>query len=290
MIKIRSIILFALTISLLTSLNLIADEKKDKLLDEFYIKSGLEEQLKHLPEVFKLNLDQQTALVDKSQGILKEYYESTNDLLNKSFDSSKIGASIKSDLKKEISSKDINLILDFLKTPTGEKVTQLEIDATKAVTSSEFNKYLSTLSSNPIPESRLNLLSRLSELIDVLDFTTEMTINMQFAITAAITYTLPSELTEDKISLTKIKQKLDDSKPLIKSALEPVIIYTLNFTYKDLTENELKQYITFYENDVAQNFNKVFIDSYLKAITRASFDFGQRSAEFIKTRQQQEQT
>ncbi|NIP39433.1 MAG: hypothetical protein GWM89_10365 [Candidatus Dadabacteria bacterium] len=114
-----------------------------------------------------------------------------------------------------------------------------------------------------------------------------MTFNTQLAVTSAITYTMSAQ---DMIDLEKIKKNLYENKPYIKAALKPYIIYSLDFMYKDLGEDEIKGYIKFYESDITQHFNKVVSDSYLKAIARASFDFGERSADFIKNRQKQEET
>jgi hypothetical protein len=280
-------IVMVFIITLIIGSQLGAEDKKDRLIDELYIESGFEAQIKNQPEAFKLNLDEQTSLIDKSQDLIKEYFENANSMLYKSFDSSVLEVGIKSDLKKQLSIKEINYILDFLKTPLGIKATKLEVRTSSSESIIDFKNYLMNLSVNPVPESRIPQLKKFEELVHTLDFTTEMTINTQLAMTAAITYSFSAENT---LNLTEVKKKLDQSKPQIKSALQPIIIPFLHFTYKDLSDNELKQYIIFYEHNTSQHFIKVVSNSYLKAITRGTFNFGESIADFVKNREKQKET
>jgi len=263
-----------------------AKDSEDKLIDDLYVKSGFDMVVKNFPDALKLSIDEQTALIDKSNGITKEYFKNVNNLLYKSFDPLTLGAIIKSDLKQQLSIDDINYLMDFLNTPLGIKATKLEVESSSSQSMKNFNKYLSNISANPVPESRKVLLKKFEELLNTLDYTVDVTINMQLAMTAAISYHYSAE---SNLDLTDIKNKLVQSKPLLKSALEPMIIPFLHFTYKDLSNDELKQYISFYEQDKSKHVIRIINDSYLKAITRGSFQFGENIADFIKNRDAQKE-
>jgi len=137
-------------------------------------------------------------------------------------------AVIKSDLKEKLSINDINYLMDFLNTPLGIKTTNLEVRSSSSQSMEDFNKYYSTLSTNPVPETRMPLLKKLEEILNTIDYTADVSINMQVAMTAAISYHYSAQ---SNLNLAEIKKQLDQSKPQLKSALEPIIIPFLHFTY-----------------------------------------------------------
>ena len=81
MIKRNSKIVIVFIITLIISSQLSAEDKKDQLIDELYVKSEFDAQVKNFPDIIKLSIDQQTALIDKSEGITKEYFKNVNNLL-----------------------------------------------------------------------------------------------------------------------------------------------------------------------------------------------------------------
>ena len=264
-----------------------ADEKKDKLVDELYTKTGFKEQLHNLPEVFNLSLNEELASIDKPQGMLKDYYENIDRLLFKAFDVSTLDAEAKSHLNKNINVEDIGFLLHWLETPVGKKASKLEVRASRAENVKEFTKYIKNLQSNPIPEPRVKLLEELESHLNTLDLNVEMLMNIQLATAVAMIYSMSSDNHQE---ISDIQKKIEGTRLFLQAAIEPLIIGSLDFIYHDLNDDELRILIDFYKKEKAKNANKVFSDAFIKAVTKASYDFGQRSAEFIQNRLKQEKT
>ncbi len=272
------IILFLLVSTLIIASEIRAEDDKDQLIDELYIKSGYEEQVKNLPESFKLTLDQQSHFIDKSEGKLKEYFENVNDLIVKSLDPTVLGSGIKADLKKELSIKEIKHMLIFLDTPIGKKATKLEVRSSSAQGIKDFSNYLVNASSNAIPEPRKSLLIKLENLLNTLEYTTEMNINIQIAATSAMAFSIESN---DVIDFEYIARTLKESKPRMKKELAPLVHHFLYFTYKDLSDEELRELIQFYDDETSQRLMKAISESYVNAVTNGSINFSQSVLDFF---------
>lgn len=270
--------IFGLIISFAFGVFVHGEENKDNLIDEFYVKSGFEAQVKNLPESFKLTLGEHSYYIDKSQGVLKEYFENVNGLLYKSFDSTVLGSAIKEDLRRDLSVDQINHMLNFLNTPTGKKTTELEVRASSTEGITAFNNYLAAASAGTIPLQRQAQLAKLEKLLHTLDYTTEMNINIQLAVTSALAFTIS---TDRMLEFEEIVKGLNELKPAMKQDLEPLVDHFLYFTYKDLSDKELTELITFYESDTSQHLIKAISDAYLKAVTTASYSFSRGVLDFF---------
>jgi len=254
------------------------EENKDKLIYEFYVKSGFESQVKNLPESFKMTLDEHSSYIDKSHGILKEYFENVNGLLYKSFDSTVLDSAIKAELKRDLSVEQINHMLNFLNTPTGKKTTELDVRASSTEGITAFNNYLAAASAGTIPKQRQAQLAKLEKLLHTLDYTTELNINIQLVVTSALAFTISPD---NMLGFQQIVKGLNELKPAMKEDLAPLVDHFLYFTYKDLNDKELGELIEFYESDTSQQLIRAISDAYLKAVTTSSYGFSRSVLDFL---------
>jgi len=162
-------------------------------------------------------------------------------------------------------------IKEFMSSPLSEKIISLEDKAATSKGLSEMKEFANTLGQTPPPQERTALIKKLDEAVGATNMQIETVITLYKGMNLAIDSVAVSDkrLTPGELDMvtTQMRQQL-------KSILKNVISVSFLYTYQSLSDEELKQYVSFWSSDAGKWFNKVSNEAFISAMDKA----GQRAA------------
>lgn len=244
--------LWLLTFFIILSPMITCAEDNDMVLvQELFVKSGLEKQLSQIPLKINTELDMFT-----QQDYSDKYFAAVNDAIISSgmeaFALEKLKGPITQDLRENLTDQDIKVILTWLDSPIGKRITQLEEAGSTPEATAEKQKYASNLKS-PLEETeRLQILRRLDSVGQITERSAEMDMMTLTAMCMALASSLPME---QQTSFEEMLNSLTQLNSDMISSGRSRILASLQYTYKSLTDAELEKYIEFLKTPVGAKYN-----------------------------------
>jgi hypothetical protein len=227
----------------------------EAMVGELMELSGLTQQIPRLPHEY-------TTLVDQVlMGLERQRYPVSNSLrrqIRQSFVDAltpeRLEPEIRSRLVHELSSDTTLATVNWLRSDLGKKVTAVELDASSAEKSIQFATFLLQLQlERPDPE-RLQLVRRVEEVIKGSELATEA----WEAVVAGVARALEAEYqTKDLQTKDNLEAYLASVRGSMKGMFQQGRVFQGLFTYRTLTDQELKQYVEFLEAPVGRDVTHV---------------------------------
>ncbi|MEI8349756.1 MAG: hypothetical protein WCI77_06340 [Candidatus Omnitrophota bacterium] len=176
-------------------------------------------------------------------------------------------------------------VSDFLASPLAKKVSALDEKVAGSVPVTEIQKFADTLPSHPPSPERLALIKELDKAVAASDTQVVMTTALFKSIAQAIDPILP----EDKrFAAGELEKTVDMMKTQLRLLLNERNIISISFlyTYQSLSDDELRQYIVFWNSPAGKWYNQITNDAFILALERAGQNAGRQCAalkEPIKT-------
>jgi hypothetical protein len=167
------------------------------------------------------------------------------------FDGQKAKKKIISYYRSHLSSETLKAVLSWTKSPLGLKIR--EVEAARAINSPEIaQQQLSRYDVEALPAQRRTLVREL----DKSGQATEMTLQL---VTDAITGAMgaiPAKTPEEKKARKEIEKQAALKKNEMVPELRKMVQASLAYTYQDLSDNELMEYIAFLHTEPARKFTR----------------------------------
>ena len=267
-------------------------ETKETLAMELYVKSGLQIQLQDSPQVIINSLDEQKKLVfsknldSEKQSEMNEYFNNLNQIAEVVYDARNLKKTFLDFFENELTIIEAKQILNWLDSPAGLKCTKAEEVYTETTKMREYNSFVIKLRMNPPREKRTKIAERFIKANDMINRSVDLLTNMQLAQTIALIYALSPE---SEGTLLLAKKRIEEAKPRIRRNLETIMVSRILFIYQDITDSELEQYIEFLETPIGTKYTNTSSDAYDVAFTRASYEFGEKVGELLKSKEKNTQ-
>lgn len=240
----------------------------EPIVGELMEVSGLTEQIPRLPNEYMTLVDQLLAGLERqrrptSRSLRREIRQSFVDALTPEH----LQSDIRSRLLKSLHPEATLAAMSWLRSDVGKKITTAEVSASSAENRVQFATFFLQLQlERPAPE-RLQLIRRIEEIAQGSQMATEA----WEAIVAAVARTLESEYrTTNPQNKKNLEEYLASVRGSVKGMFEQGRLFQGLFTYRTLTDEELKAYAEFLETpagrDVTQTVNRAVQDSAIDAI------------------------
>ena len=251
-----------ITLLMLTASVTQADDKETKLR-RLLAQSNFTEQIYQFPNVMKSSISQihemghcnQEELNTISQAIeltIKPKY--LNDILLK-------------DLSDKISDKQVDKILTWYNSPLGLKVSKQELKASNPGSYAEMKSMSEKLFQN---NERVELAREIDKVMNATDWAVNIEMQSKIAMFSALAQIQHKNITETLMQLaSQLEQQKIETRPQVQ---ESIALWYL-FAFRDLTNDELKSYISFLRNKDTATYNKTALNSLAYAITRVTENF-----------------
>jgi hypothetical protein len=251
-------------------LNCFADEAKaDRhLVQTLMQKSGLSEQIKHIPGVIR-------------DGVIESNREAGGDLSDsemaelltrvaEAFDAKVLLDTVERHMQENLSKAEIMTILKWVDSPLGRKISRMEAESSTPEAYLEIRR----LSERPLKKSgRVALLSKLDEAVKATEVGLSISINLQVAFILAVTAELPED---QRPSYDRIMAEINRDRPRMRQAMERETIAGFLYAYRQLTDDEIGKYIAFAESEAGRKYNAVTSEGLNSALMQAGLALGNK--------------
>jgi hypothetical protein len=246
----------ALTLVLLTPLSVAAEPPADEsMISELMELSGLTQQIPRLPQAYMTFVDQLFVGMDRQRNPVPN---SLQQHIRQSF----VHALTPERLEPEIRSRLVHGLpqdttlatLTWLRSELGKKITAAELNAGSAEKSIELATFVLKLQlERPSPE-RLQLVRQIEDVTQGSELATEA----WETVVVAVTRVVEAELARtDPRRREKLQEHLASVRASIKGMFQQGRLIEVLFTYRTLTDEELKQYVDFLEAPTGREVTKV---------------------------------
>ncbi len=236
------------------------------LTEELYVTSGLEMQVQQLAPAINAGIQQSLQKGPDSGGKKEKFSKRLQSAVTQVYGAEPLKRVMLEHLTKHLNKATTNAALAWLRSDLGRKVTQMEIVAMSVKGQQEATAYYQTLEKSPPEDTRVDLVAELVLATKASEVGTDTAINIQAAIIAALLSQAPKS---EDTSLAMIKGHLEKQRDKIGESVAQQSIMSFLYTYRDLSDKELGQYIKFANSKAGQAYHDTFSASLNLALTQA---------------------
>lgn len=241
-------------------------------VQELYVKSGLARQIELLPAAMQSGFDQKVQEDDEFLKLPRNVQSVMRTSLPEAFAPGKLKKVVLTELARKLSEREIEELLQWFDSPIGRKCAQLEEASSTPEAQEEIEKYAADLKESPPSAERMKSMKELDSVLKVTETSVEIVMDMQVAIALGMTAILPSEQQRKPEDLAR---EVEKTRPGIEAEVRAeVLVGSLLYTYRSLSEAEIRQYIEFARSSAGAKFISVVNPSVKSAITEGGIRWG----------------
>ncbi len=264
-----------------------AQNPNDAILQELYLKSGMQKQVEQVPLIIRASFDQVAAGDDQIQKLPANLVSSMKRLAPEAFNPKSLKNIVLAELKAKLMDSEVKEVLKWLDSPIGIKITRLEEAASTPEAFNEMQQYVSQLQKAPPSPQRLEILRNLDSAVKGNENAVDIAINTQIAITLAIMATFPLE---QQRPLDDVAREMEKNRPAIEAEVRAQGFISMLYAYRSLTEEEIKRYTNFLTSPAGSKYQSVATAAFKKAFLEGSVKWGKAIGQAIKQMQGQSET
>lgn len=160
--------------------------------------------------------------------------------------------------------------LVWLRSPQGRKITSLEEAASTGEGIRGLQSYAASLQENMPAATRVELVRRL----DTATGATQLLVDTAIATTLAVVVALDATSDAPK-TIDDLKKELEPTRAQLRPVFEQTMLVSFLYTYRDLSDEKLVEYIEFLESDTGSWYNRVASQAMVGAITASTLRLGE---------------
>lgn len=245
------------------------DKKQIKLIERVLTVSGVKKQLEGIGDMVKEQ-------VTKSQDKLgPEAYAKINQSITQAYDADILYADILEYFKTHFNEERLSAIVEWYKSPTAKKITKLEIEASSPEGKEEMRKFAQQMALKPPRRETVTLIQRLDEVTNG----SGLTLAVYTTTTRELLKAMNSVAPPDKQATeAKLEEIMSNIKKNVQPTLKYATLVDFLYTYRNLSEEELNKYISFYRTDSGEWLVTNLNDALLNAVANAAKKIGKEIA------------
>jgi hypothetical protein len=254
-------------------------QNQEALVQELYVKSGMENQLAQIPAIIQVGFDQAAQGDPRLKKLPKDLLATMRALAPAAYAPESLKKSMVKALGEKLTVPEIKQTLTWLDTPTGKTCTRAEEDAATPGAIVKMEQFASTIKKLPPSPDRLELLKQLDDAVKGTESNVQIAVNTQIAFALAANATLPRERQRPPEQLVREVEKI---RPQVEDAVKAQVRISLLYTYRDLSEAQLQEYIEFLKSPAGAKYMAVSIAALKKALFEGSLRWGKAIGESMK--------
>jgi hypothetical protein len=234
---------------------------QDQLIEQLLTVSGMKKSLQQLQNQVNPSIKPGTT----ATGEAAEFQDEVAKLYSASYPKDIFLNSVKDAMKKHFDEKRYSHLLQLLSTPLSMRMADLEsVDPTPE----DFQNYVSQISSHPLSADRIKLIQRL-------DSATRSSAMLNTLTIASIESSAIAMSEDCIVNEAKIRKEIEKQLPEIQKATRSRAQITLAFTYRDISDVDLGEYVNTYEDKDSK-----WLQQYIQLAIEEQFKSGTRKVGF----------
>ncbi len=279
----RRTLLIALMTALLLPAMALGQTPDAGQLDKLYLKSGLADLVDQIPAGVQAGFAQAFSR-DPDSSLTPQQQKIIHARIPLVYSSDDMRPGIIDVLAAKLTAAEVESVLEWLDSPLGRKCTALESASAAPEALLAMQTYADELQQSPPPPERVALLGELARAVKAAENAVEVVINTQLAVAAGISAMLPAE---QRKPLHVIRNEIEQFRPQITAAMQNQTAIAFLYTYRDLNEDEIQQYIDFARSELGVRYHAAASDAIQQALTAGSLKLGAMISEIIQATEQQ---
>jgi len=254
---------------LLTLLGYSKVNAADDLARQLMLESGLVSQLNLLHKSLANQLEYSLQQDPKLGWVSDEKKRHILSWLRSSYSPDKLINSIHDFYIDAFSDQDMEQILRWIRSASGNRFTEMEKMATGTSAEQEMRVYKASHPLQQIPDNRHKLILRLNTVTKV----SESALVVQ--LTAKLASALIKQQTQrEKQSVAQIMKQIGRQRDDLLEEIMPELISDMTYMYRDASDLELQRYISFAESSIGVRYHTTLLSAFNNALIDASEEFG----------------
>jgi len=226
------------------SANYVAADTREEMIAKYIKLSGAENALASLPVQLEALSFQNITTSKKPQTDRKAI-----ELLKQAFDSEQARKELFQFISMKMDESLLQNLLVWYESPLGQKVVSEESSSSGADKQAKILRYLASMQDNPPAFDRITLIQNVESTTQLSELTTNIIIKIMKGMLKSINLSLPKEKQVEDVNIEKY---ISNERPLIKEESRKQMILSLYYTFRNFTNDEIKQYIAFYKTKAGQ--------------------------------------
>ena len=253
----------------------LAQSPSAEQLDELYRKSGLAALVEEIPAGVQAGFDK---AFGGGQGapLTARQLKMIHTRIPQAYAPDDIRPGIIAVLADKLNAEDVKVALVWLGSPLGQKCTAMETAAAAPEAMAAMEAYAAEL--QPSPE-RVALLGELAQAVKAAENAVEVVMNTQLAIAVGMMAALPEQ---QRQPIDVIRNQIEQVRPQVRAAMENQTVLAFLYTYRELTADEIRQYLRFARSDVGMRYHAAASEGIEQALTAGSLKLGAMISEVIQ--------
>ena len=225
--------------------------------------SGLAQQLDQLAAQSGAQFDERVKSDERFAKLSPAQREHIRQVMAEAFQKGTLLQSMMSAFTERFDREKLQQVVEWLGSPLAKRMTALEEAHPDPEAAREF---MAALQQSPPPEGRLALVRRLDEAVGF----TESALAMALGVMATAGQTLQASgrVSADEVQaeMAKVRQQFQAQ---YRDLIRANVLARLLFTYRAAPDDELEQYVAYWESPTGRWFSRLAIDALTRAETQA---------------------
>ena len=241
-----------------------SDNSPDVLIDKVITLSGLQKQIDQVPEDLLKDMHHYPEKPDDPM-IIAELERIVIEVYKPEIFYEHVHNAIKHDFNR----KYLETLIQMYNTPLLHKITEIE---SREFDFQAFEAFIEGVIRTSLPPNRLRLLQELESETRTTEFAVELSISTRRAL-------LTGASGNNAEAIQSFDASIDAQKNEIRENTYQIVILALAFSYQEITDLELDEYIQFYQTEEGRWFVTHTVNGLLEAFRTSSLQTGKRIAE-----------
>ncbi len=250
-----------------------------KVIADILAVSGMKKALENMPVEFVASVHSHLEGMQDDKGMRMQpgIQQAIEDSAKAAFTADRFMGRVTRAMKKDYNEKNYQELLADLSSPLAFRMAELEAKADP--TPQMFNQFVNDLESSPLPAQRLALLRRLDAASRTSEFMyTELLLVNRGLVRGAN----GSGRCISNEEMKKAEAKMEGRTKAAKSTLDEMAINILAYTYRDVSDADLSEYLGIYEKANSRHIHDVIFNAVLEEYSDASMHMGHGIMESVK--------
>lgn len=271
-------LLIAIQIVLLAGMSATTALASDKTvrLNKLIELSGIRAQYAEIPKVIK------SAAANPAEGgqqLPATIRAGIIDTVDGTIKPDRLIAAVIAELDAKLSDQDVDTILAWYETDRAQQITALENAASTPEAFQDVQSQMESLMSNT---ERVTAARKVDKLTGSSEFAVEIQMFTQLAMVSAIANALGPE---SGVDLDALKAQMESSRGMVIEQMQQVSTATYVYTYRNLPDSDVNEYIRFLELPASQRFISHVLSATKTTMQSMITDFTQQLVEVFQSEQ-----
>ncbi len=264
--------LYLMTVTALICL-LTAPARADGI-DRLLGQSGLTQQVNEFPAQVKAGFMQG---IQQGGPIPDGVLAALSDSIDNSIAPAVILDEIRTSIKQAVSDDEVATLLDWYSSDIGKKITAAEAEASKP----ESYQYIMNNATQLLSDTRrVEMAHKLDALIGATDMAMDI---QEFSGQAVYTAIMTAMVPEQKVDLSGYKAQMAAIEPQARESIRQLIAASFVYTYRNLDDSTLNQYMDYLSRPLTRRFNDAAIAGLNKGFETVVTRWADEVAAILKT-------